>query len=262
MKMIKGWGEKRWAEKLGGKMHLGEAIHLVLASASPRRLMLLAQMGIEPQQVYASDIDETPKLKEHPANLAKRLAKEKALKAQALLHWCAQKSQENQNPAQESHTPQENQNLQEKLQNVYKKLSAQKMIILAADTVVAVGRTILPKPESEDEAYECLRFLSGRVHKVYGGICALNEKGKITVKLVESRVRFRRLTSPMMKAYLTSGEWQGKAGGYAIQGKAGAFVVYIEGSYSNVVGLPLAETADLLTAYHYPLYAQWTEEMQ
>lgn len=241
MKIIKEWGEKRWAEKLGGKMHLGEEIHLVLASASPRRLMLLAQMGIEPQQVYASDIDETPKLKEHPANLAKRLAKEKALKAQESLRWYAQKSQEN--------------------QNLQEKLSGQKTIILAADTVVAVGRTILPKPEEEDEAYECLRFLSGRAHKVYGAICALNEQGKITVKLVETRVRFRRLTSSMMKAYLASGEWQGKAGGYAIQGKAGSFVVYIAGSYSNVVGLPLAETADLLTAYHYPLYAQWTEEM-
>ncbi|QEE09756.1 septum formation protein Maf [Bartonella kosoyi] len=241
MKIIKEWGKKRWAETLGGKMDLGEEIHLVLASASPRRLMLLAQMGIEPQQVYASDIDETPKLKEHPANLAKRLAKEKALKAQESLRWYAQKSQEN--------------------QNLQEKLSGQKMIILAADTVVAVGRTVLPKPESEDEAYECLRFLSGRAHKVYGAICALNEQGKITVKLVETRVRFRRLTSFMMKAYLDSGEWQGKAGGYAIQGKAGAFVVYIAGSYSNVVGLPLAETADLLTAYHYPLYAQWTEEM-
>ncbi|WP_273719501.1 MULTISPECIES: Maf family nucleotide pyrophosphatase [Bartonella] len=237
MKNIREWGKKHLAETLE------EEIHLVLASASPRRLALLAQIGIDPQQVYASDIDETPKLKEHPANLAKRLAKEKALKAQEILNWYTQKSQE-------------------KLQNVPKKLPGQKMIILAADTVVAVGRTILPKPEGEDEAYECLRFLSGRAHKVYGAICALNEQGKITVKLVESRVRFRRLTSSMMKAYLASGEWQGKAGGYAIQGKAGAFVVYIAGSYSNVVGLPLAETADLLTAYHYPLYAHWMEETQ
>ncbi|CAK02220.1 Maf family nucleotide pyrophosphatase [Bartonella tribocorum] len=241
MKSIKEWGKKHWAETLG------EEIHLVLASASPRRLALLAQIGIDPQQVYASDIDETPKLKEHPANLAKRLAKEKALKAQEILNWYSQKVQENQKP-------------QEKLQNVQEKLPGQKMIILAADTVVAVGRTILPKPEGEDEAYECLRFLSGRAHKVYGAVCVLNEQGKITVKLVESRVRFRRLTSSMMKAYLASGEWQGKAGGYAIQGKAGAFVVYIAGSYSNVVGLPLAETADLLTAYHYPLYAHWMEE--
>lgn len=237
MKIIKEWGKKRLAETLG------EEIHLVLASASPRRLALLAQIGIDPQQVYASDIDETPKLKEHPANLAKRLAKEKALKAQEILRWYTQKNQE-------------------EWQNGQEGLSAQKMIILAADTVVAVGRTILPKPEGEDEAYECLRFLSGRAHKVYGAICALNEQGKITVKLAESCVRFRRLTSSMMKAYLASGEWEGKAGGYAIQGKAGAFVVYIAGSYSNVVGLPLAETVDLLTAYHYPLYAHWLEETQ
>ncbi|WP_375639401.1 MULTISPECIES: Maf family nucleotide pyrophosphatase [unclassified Bartonella] len=228
MRNIRECGEKRLADTLT------EEIHLVLASASPRRLALLAQIGIDPQQVYASDIDETPKLKEHPANLAKRLAKEKALKAQKILRWYSQNGQE--------------------------KLPGQKMIILAADTVVAVGRTIFPKPESEDEAYECLRYLSGRSHKVYGAICALNERGKITVKLVESRVRFRRLTSAMMKAYLASGEWQGKAGGYAIQGKAGAFVVHITGSYSNVVGLPLAETADLLTAYHYPLFTHWAEQ--
>ncbi|ACS51838.1 Maf family nucleotide pyrophosphatase [Bartonella grahamii] len=235
MKNIREWGKKRLADALT------EGIHLVLASASPRRLALLAQIGIDPQQVCASDIDETPKLKEHPANLAKRLAKEKALKAQEILRWY-------------------NQNGQEELQNGQEELPQQKTIILAADTVVAVGRTILPKPEGEDEAYECLRYLSGRSHKVYGAVCALNEHGKITVKLVESRVRFRRLTSSMMKAYLASGEWQGKAGGYAIQGKAGAFVVYITGSYSNVVGLPLAETVDLLTAYHYPLFTHWVEE--
>ncbi|WP_455480534.1 Maf family nucleotide pyrophosphatase [Bartonella sp. B12(2025)] len=211
-----------------------EKVQLVLASASPRRLALLAQIGLDPHEVYASNIDETPKLREHPANLAKRLAKEKALKAQKILLWRSQNNQE--------------------------ETSAQKIIILAADTVVAVGRTILPKPEGEDEAYECLRFLSGRSHKVYGAICALNECGKITVKLVESRVRFRRLTSTLMDAYLASGEWEGKAGGYAIQGKAGAFVVHITGSYSNVVGLPLAETMDLLTAYQYPLLSHWAGE--
>ncbi|WP_019221272.1 Maf family nucleotide pyrophosphatase [Bartonella senegalensis] len=212
-----------------------EKIQLVLASASPRRLALLAQIGLDPDQVYATNIDETAKLREHPANLAKRLAKEKALKAQETFLWRRQQNQE--------------------------EASVQKMVILAADTVVAVGRTILPSPESEDEAYECLRFLSGRAHKVYGAVCALNERGKITVKLVESRVRFRRLTSALMEAYLHSGEWQGKAGGYAIQGKAGAFVVYIAGSYSNVVGLPLAETMDLLTAYHYPILPYWNGKM-
>ncbi|WP_336293974.1 Maf family nucleotide pyrophosphatase [Bartonella sp. CB169] len=220
-----------------GKNHLREnpfeKVRFVLASASPRRLALLAQIGLEPHEVYTSDIDETPKLREHPANLAKRLAKEKALKAQKTLLWRTQNDQE--------------------------ETLAQKIIILAADTVVAVGRTILPKPEGEDEAYECLRFLSGRSHKVYGAVCVLNECGKINIKLVESRVRFRRLTSTLMDAYLASGEWQGKAGGYAIQGKAGAFVVDLAGSYSNVVGLPLAETMDLLTAYKYPLLPHWAE---
>ncbi|MET3590470.1 septum formation protein [Bartonella silvatica] len=219
-----------------GKEHLKEntfkEIHFILASASPRRLALLAQIGLDPHEVYATNIDETPQLREHPANLAKRLAKEKALKAREVLLWRSQNDQ--------------------------KEFAAQKMVILAADTVVAVGRTILPKPEGEDEAYECLRFLSGRSHKVYGAICALNEYGKITVKLVESHVRFKRLNTAVMEAYLASGEWEGKAGGYAIQGKAGAFVVHISGSYSNVVGLPLAETMDLLTAYHYSPLPHWT----
>ncbi|MCZ2203712.1 Maf family nucleotide pyrophosphatase [Bartonella sp. A05] len=210
-------------------------IDLVLASASPRRLALLAQMGIDPQQVYAADIDETPKAKEYPANLAKRLAKEKALKAREILLWYDQKNGEDS--------------------------LAKKRLILAADTVVAVGRVIVPKPEGEDEAYEYLRFLSGRVHQVYGAICVLNECGKSTIKLVESRVRFRRLTTAMMDAYLASGEWEGKAGGYAIQGKAGAFVVNIAGSYSNVVGLPLAETMDLLINHHYPILQNWTNEI-
>ncbi|MET3560597.1 septum formation protein [Bartonella japonica] len=216
-----------------------EKIQLVLASASPRRLALLAQIGLDPHEVYATNIDETPKLREHPANLAKRLAKEKALRAQDFLH------------------------LSDKISDQKNKQKAekQKIVILAADTVVAVGCVILPKPESEDEAYQCLRFLSGRFHKVYGAVCALNESGKITVKLVESRVRFRRLTSQIMQAYIDSGEWQGKAGGYAIQGKAGAFIIHIAGSYSNVVGLPLAETMDLLTAYQYPILSTWTSEI-
>ncbi|UNE53855.1 Maf family nucleotide pyrophosphatase [Bartonella machadoae] len=224
------------------KKNLVQETQLVLASASPRRLALLAQIGLDPHYVHATNIDETPKLKEHPANLAKRLAREKALKAQKTLLWGKKNS---------------NVNL-----SVEKKaeLLAEKTVILAADTVVAVGNVIFPKPESEDEAYECLRFLSGRSHKVYGGICALNDSGKIVVKLVESRVRFKRLTAPVMRAYLASGEWQGKAGGYAIQGKAGAFVVNIVGSYSNVVGLPLAETMDLLLAYRFPLLENWAGE--
>ncbi|MCZ2328868.1 Maf family nucleotide pyrophosphatase [Bartonella sp. F02] len=209
-------------------------VDLMLASASPRRLALLAQIGVDPDQVYAANIDETPKLKEHPANLAKRLAKEKALKAQESLLWRVQNNPQN--------------------------AVAEKKLILAADTVVAVGKVIVPKPEGEEEAQECLQFLSGREHKVYGAVCVLNERGKKTVKLVESRIRFKYLTTEMIKAYLDSGEWQGKAGGYAIQGKAGAFVVNLSGSYSNVVGLPLAETMDLLVAYGYAVLPNWTEE--
>ncbi|EJF79016.1 maf-like protein [Bartonella sp. DB5-6] len=233
---------------------LSGEIQLVLASSSPRRLMLLGQMGVVPHNLCVPNIDETPKLREHPAFLVKRLAKEKALKAQKTLLEYNKKSekvslaQKNKKHSLEKRSQQE-------------ALLTQKMIILAADTVVGVGQTILPKPESEDEAYECLRFLSGRSHNVYGAVCALNERGKITVKLVESRVRFKRLAAPVMRAYLASGEWEGKAGGYAIQGKAGAFVVHIAGSYSNVVGLPLAETMDLLIAYRYPLLSTWNGKM-
>ncbi|WP_409361067.1 Maf family nucleotide pyrophosphatase [Bartonella heixiaziensis] len=221
--------------KKQAKQNQFEEVQLVLASASPRRLALLAQIGLDPHYVHATDVDETPKLREHPANLAKRLAKAKALKAQETLLWCEKNNKGT--------------------------VFAQKTVILAADTVVAVGNVSLPKPQNENEAYECLRFLSGRSHKVYGALCVLNEHGKITVKLVESRVRFKRLTAPVMRAYLASGEWEGKAGGYAIQGKAGAFVVQIVGSYSNVVGLPLAETMDVLMAYRYPLLANWTREI-
>ncbi|GAA5108616.1 Maf family nucleotide pyrophosphatase [Bartonella jaculi] len=230
--------ENNLAKKYAKQNHF-EEIQLVLASASPRRLALLAQIGLDPHYVHATNVDETPKLKEHPANLAKRLAKAKALKAQETLLWCNKNNKE----------------------AVFEQKFAQKTVILAADTVVAVGSVSLPKPRNEGEAYECLRFLSGRSHKVYGALCVLNERGKITVKLVESRVRFKRLTAPVMRAYLASGEWEGKAGGYAIQGKAGAFVVQIVGSYSNVVGLPLAETMDVLMAYRYPLLSNWTGEI-
>ncbi|CBI76857.1 conserved protein of unknown function [Bartonella clarridgeiae 73] len=208
-------------------------IDLVLASASPRRLILLAQIGVDPKFVYATNIDETPKSREHPASLSKRLAKTKVLAAKE--SWLRDQK------------------------NSQKEPEAKKYLILAADTVVAVGRVIVPKAEGEDEAYECLRFLSGRAHKVYSTVCLMNERGKISAKLVESSVRFKRLTKMMMDAYLASGEWEGKAGGYAIQGKAGAFVTNITGSYSNVVGLPLAETMDLLMAYHYPLLNHWVE---
>ncbi|ENN89950.1 Maf family protein [Bartonella bovis] len=207
-------------------------IDLVLASASPRRLELLAQIGVDPSRVYAAMIDETPKPKEHPAHLAKRLACEKALKAYESLLCCDHNSQ---------HV-----------------VSSKKCLILAADTVVAVGRVVLPKPGGKEEAYECLRLLSGCVHNVYSAVCVVDECGRRTVQLVKSCVRFRYLTSSMIEAYLACREWEGKAGGYAIQGKAGVFVTNISGSYSNVVGLPLAQTMDLLTAYHYPVFSKWT----
>ncbi|MBA9082685.1 septum formation protein [Bartonella chomelii] len=207
-------------------------IDLVLASASPRRLELLAQIGVSPSRVYAAVIDETPKPKEHPAHLAKRLACEKALNAYESL-LCSDHVSEH-------------------------AVLSKKCLILAADTVVAVGRVILPKPGGKEEAYEYLSFLSGRSHNVYSAVCVVNECGRKTVQLVKSCVRFRCLTPSMIEAYLACQEWEGKAGGYAIQGKAGAFVTNISGSYSNVVGLPLAQTMDLLTSYHYPVLSKWT----
>jgi septum formation protein len=180
---------------------------LVLASASPRRQELLAQVGIAPDAVSPADIDETPARGELPAALARRLADAKAVVA-AKRHpgdW-----------------------------------------ILAADTVVAVGRRILGKPEDEAEARRFLRLLSGRRHKVVGGIAVVAPDGARRTRLVTTAVTFKRLEQGEIDRYLASGEWRGKAGGYAIQGRAGAFVRAIGGSYFNVVGLPLYETLALL----------------
>ncbi|PRD40828.1 septum formation inhibitor Maf [Phyllobacterium phragmitis] len=198
---------------------------LVLASGSPRRIELLGQAGIEPDHLHPTDIDETPLRGEHPRSLARRLSREKAEKASESLKT------------------------DEKLAGGY---------ILAADTVVAVGRRILPKAEIQDEARECLRLLSGRSHKVFTGICLVTPKGRVRQTLVESRVRFERLTREQLDSYLASGEWRGKAGGYAIQGFAGSFVVKLVGSYTNVVGLPLHETVSLLTGEGYQVYGAWT----
>jgi len=129
--------------------------------------------------------------------------------------------------------------------------------MLAADTVVAVGRRILPKTESADEARECLRLLSGRSHKVFTGVSLVLPNGNLRQTLVETRLRFERLSRQQIDAYLSSGEWRGKAGGYAIQGLAGSFVVKLVGSYTNVVGLPLQETISLLSDVDYPVYANW-----
>ena len=197
---------------------------LVLASASPRRLQLLAQVGIEPDKLMPAEIDESPLRKELPRGLASRLA---LTKAEVARH------------------------------NVGRDPDLQGAYILAADTVVAVGRRMLPKPELTDEAAACLRLLSGRAHRVYTGLCLITPRGKVRNRLVETRVRLKRLSREEMEHYLASGEWEGKAGGYAIQGRAGGFVTRVIGSYTNVVGLPLYETMSLLMGEGYPVYDRW-----
>ena len=197
---------------------------LVLASASPRRLALLAQIGVEPDAVIPADIEETPQRSESPRALVQRLALEKADIAAGRA-----RKREDIGPA----------------------------LVLAADTIVCVGRRILPKCEISDEAEACLRLLSGRAHRVYTGLALVTPGGARRHRLVETRVRFKRLSREDLSAYLASGEWRGKAGGYAIQGFAGAFVVRLIGSYSGVVGLPLAETAALLAGEGFPLHHFW-----
>jgi septum formation protein len=199
---------------------------LVLASGSPRRVELLAQAGVEPDRLLPANIDESPLKSEHPRSLARRLSREKAEKA-----W--------------SHLRDEG--------------GAEDTFVLAADTVVAVGRQIMPKAELLDEASQCLRMLSGRNHKVFTGLCLITPRGKVRQKICETRVRFKRITSEEMESYLASGEWRGKAGGYAIQGLAGTFVVRLVGSYSNVVGLPLYETVSLMTGEGFKVHFKWLQ---
>jgi septum formation protein len=185
---------------------------LVLASASPRRLDLLRQIGIVPDHVEPADIDETPHRGELPAGHVVRLAEAKARAVQ-------------------QHHPD--------------------AFILAADTIVACGRRILPKAEDEATARACLTMLSGRRHRVYGGVALLTPSGDLAIRRVVSQVAFKRLSEKEVAAYLASGEWHGKAGGYAIQGRAAALISWVAGSYSNVVGLPLYETAQLLAGRGY-----------
>ena len=185
---------------------------LVLASASPRRLELLRQIGIVPDEIDPAEIDETPARGELPPGHVVRLAEAKARTVQAR-HPDA--------------------------------------FILAADTVVACGRRILPKAEDEATARACLALLSGRRHRVYGGIAVITPAGELGIRRVVSQVGFKRLSEAELEAYVTSREWHGKAGGYAIQGRAAALIPWISGSYSNVVGLPLFETAQLLAGRGY-----------
>ena len=180
---------------------------LVLASASPRRLDLLRQVGLEPAEIIAAEIDETPLKDETPRRTALRLAVGKAAKVAGV-------------------RPDD--------------------FVLAADTVVAVGTRILPKAETREEGRRCLELLSGRAHKVLTGVAAHGPGGKTASRLVETRLHFKRLTPGEIEAYLDGGEGVGKAGGYGIQGHAGAFVMSIQGSYPAVVGLPLYETLNLL----------------
>jgi septum formation protein len=197
---------------------------LVLASGSPRRLSLINQIGIQPDALRPADVDETPNKGELPRAYATRLARAKAEAAYAAVTRDSD------------------------LAGAY---------VVAADTVVAVGRRILPKAELMDEAQQCLRLLSGRNHRVCTAVCVVTPKGAFRQRLSETRVRFKRLSNEEIAAYLATGEWQGKAGGYAIQGLAGAFVVKIVGSYSTIVGLPLYETVSLLVGEGFPVYAGW-----
>lgn len=180
---------------------------LVLASASPRRLDLLRQIGLEPDVVSAAEVDETPQPTETPRQLAVRLALAKGERVAA---------------------------------------AEPDAFVIAADTVVAVGRRILPKVEDETEGRRCLELLSGRSHRVLTGVAVFGPGSRRAQRLVETRVTFKRLNGREIDAYLASQEGLGKAGGYGVQGRAGAFVINLQGSYSSVVGLPLYETAALL----------------
>ncbi len=188
------------------------AARLVLASASPRRLELLAQIALPPDLVDPADLDETPLPRELPAPHALRLAAAKA-RAVAPRHVGA--------------------------------------FVLAADTVVACGRRILPKAETPEDARACLALLSGRRHRVHGAIALVTPAGQLATRRAESIVTLKRLTAEEIADYVASGEWRGKAGGYAIQGLAARFVRALAGSYSNVVGLPLYETVTLLAGHGY-----------
>ncbi len=192
-----------------GYAHMTSPQSLTLASASPRRVQLLAMLGVTPDHIIPADIDETPLKGELPLPYVQRIAMDKA-KAIAATH--------------------------------------SSKIILSADTVVALGRRILPKAEDEATARECLRLLSGRRHRVMTCVCVIHAAGMLRSKTVTTIVKFSRLSAAQTDAYIATGEWNGKAGGYAIQGAAAGFIPFISGSHSNVVGLPLYETAQLLAA--------------
>jgi len=201
-----------------------ERPRLVLASASPRRLTLLAQVGVTPDALRPSSIDESAKRGEMPRVLVTRLARAKAEAAR------------------------------DQIANDRDLADA---FILAADTVVAVGRKILMKPSHVEEAMASLQLLSGRTHMVLTSVCLMTPDDKVRMKIVDTRVRFRHLTRSEIESYIASREWRGKAGGYAIQGLAGCFVQRIVGSYTNVVGLPVTEVVGMLTHEGFPIQYNW-----
>ncbi len=197
---------------------------LVLASGSPRRLQLLGQVGITPDALRPAAIDETPRKGEMPRTLVARLARAKAEAAR---------------------------------EQIADDPELADLVLLAADTVVAVGSRILGKPEVVEQAVASLELLSGRAHKVMTGLCVISPDDRVRVRIVETRLRFKRLSRTELEAYIASREWRGKAGGYAIQGLAGCFVQKVIGSYTNVVGLPLTETVGMLAAEGYSLHENW-----
>lgn len=212
-----------------GNVAFGQRPKLVLASGSPRRLALLQQVGIEPDALRPVSIDETPKRGEAPRSLVRRLAREKAEAARAMLD---------------------------------REGGFDDAFVLAADTTVAVGRRIVAKAEMLDEAAAGLALLSGRAHRVYTCVWLITPKGQRRQRVVETRVRFKRLSRDEIQSYLGSGEWRGKAGGYAIQGIAGAFVTKLIGSYTNVVGLPLTEVVSLLAGEGFPIHFSWLNKAE
>jgi len=198
-----------------------ERVKLVLASASPRRLALLEQAGLTADLLNPVDVDETARRRESPRALSLRLAGDKAKAAASA-------------PLVQA--------------------LAGPVFVLAADTVVAVGRRVVPKPRSVEEATAALELLSGRSHHVYTSICLITPQGASRSRVVDTKVRFKRLTREDIECYLMSEEWRDKAGGYAIQGRADAFVRSLNGSYSAVVGLPLYDVLALLHGNGFPVY--------
>ena len=197
--------------------HPPKGPRLILGSASPRRLALLGQIGLEPDNIEAPDIDETPHAKEKPRAYVQRMAREKA-------------------EALEAHHVGD--------------------FIVTGDTVVARGAQILPKAENHEQAKSCLELLSGRSHTVFSALTVITSTGQIIERLSQNRVTFKRLSAQEVVSYLDSGEWQGKAGGYAIQGLAASFIQRLKGSYSAVMGLDLFHLAGVLAGQRFGLMAQ------